>query len=339
MGFVRPLPGRPVLGMLLVLALTGCRQAPDELSAPARARSSSTSAAPMAAAGATSTADNVARTRAFSAWLLHAVPMPPDAREWRRSPTDHFRTGTLGIGPSDVHFTRSTWWTVPLSSEAFGSWLLAHAPNGLRPDPDAGGPAESRGVWERDQDFLAAGTRAHTRGWVNFAFTAYGEGLVVRVDTFTGARFARTVSVPHDTTSVTIRRTERSIRPGSRPHTSRRTVTDPRAVARLVDLVNRLPGAMTAPDTASCPATLSEVGYAMKFATPTGSYAASLPSTLCWPSLTLLRDGVEVGPPLDPGRRFTAVADRCLRRDPRRQVTAASAGPGPARRPGSPAAR
>ena len=254
-------------------------------------------------------------TRKFSKWLLHAVPMPPSAREWSHSPTSHYRHASVGIGPSDPDFTRTTWWTVSLSREAFGSWLHTHAPHGhgLRADSDSGGSVESRGVWEQDQDFLAPSTTAHTVGWVNFAFMPQGDGLVVRVDTFVGARFARTVLVPKDTTAVTIRRSERSPEPHSRPHTTVRTITDTGAVADLVKMVNGLPGAMTTQFVASCPASVTQQSYSMAFATPQGTYVGSLPTTICWPHLTLMHNDAKAGPPLDPGRLFTRTADKYLK--------------------------
>lgn len=253
-------------------------------------------------------------TGRFSRWLLHAVPMPRGAREWHHSPTAHYRTGTVGIGPSDPAFTRTTWWTMPLSSGAFASWLRLHAPRRLRADSASGGPVESGGVWEQERDFTASGTAAHTQGWVSFSFMPYGEGVVVRVDTFAGARFARTVLVPDDATAVTIRRTERSLGPHARPHKSVRRITRTTAVSRLVTMVNRLPGAMTAPFVASCPAIVTQVSYSMSFATPQGRYAAVLRSPGCWGQVMLRHDGVRAGPRLDPGRVFTAVADQYLRR-------------------------
>jgi len=218
----------------------------------------------------------------------------------------------VGIGPSDAAFTHTTWWTVPLSGDAFSSWLRAHAPHLLRADSGSES-VQSEGVWEHDLDFHAPGTTAHTRGWVNFAFMADGAGLVVRVDTFVGARFARTVLVPTDTTSVTIRRTEQSFRPHSRVHTTVRSISETGAVANLVEMVNGLPGAMTAPFVTSCPLSMRQRGYSITFAGPHGTYVASLPTADCWPQLTLIHDGTKVGPPIDPGRVFTKAADRCLR--------------------------
>jgi hypothetical protein len=238
--------------------------------------------------------------------------MPPSARKWGHPPTAHYREASVGIGPSDRSFTRTTWWTVPLSREGFGTWLHAHAPHGLRADSDSGGVVESMGVWERDQDFHARGTTAHTEGWVNFAFMPQGDALVVRVDTFVGARFARTVLVPKDSTFVTIRRTARTLAADSRPHTTVRTITDPKAVADLVGMVDELPGAMTKPVLASCPETVTQQSYTMAFATPHGTFVARLPTTACWPSLTLMRDGAKAGPLLDPGQLFTKAADHYL---------------------------
>ena len=261
----------------------------------------------------TTTHDNVLATRAYSAWLLDAVPMPPTAQRWRHSPNAHFRHGSLGIGPSDVAFTRTTWWTVKLSSAALTSWLRAHTPSGLAADSDSGGSVQSTGVWEHDLDFRGPSTSAHTDGWVNFAFTADGDHLAVRVDTFVGARFARTALVPPDARTVTIRRTEKLPRPRARAHVTVRTVTDRRAVATLVGLVNGRPGAMTSQFVASCPAVTTQLSYEIVFTTPQGRYAASLPTVSCWPELTLTHDGATAGPPLDPGQHFATVVDSYLR--------------------------
>ncbi|MBW8751641.1 MAG: hypothetical protein JF565_09490 [Propionibacteriales bacterium] len=147
---------------------------------------------------------------------------------------------------------------------------------------------------------------------MNFAFTADGDRLVVRVDTFTGARFARTVLVPDDAISVTIVRTETSLRPNVEPRSIVRTVTDARAITSLVKLVDGLPGAMTTEIVTSCPASLEERSYRLTFATPNSAYVAWLPTTMCWPSVSLRHNGTKAGPPLDPGRHFTKVVDRYL---------------------------
>lgn len=291
----------------LPLVLTGCGEVPPSTGTPSASPSPA-----FDAAARTTTHDNVVATRKLSAWMLHAVPMPPDARHWHHSPTAHYRHGSIRIGPSDDRFSRTTWWTVPLSRDAFTSWLRTHAPHGLRADPGSEGAVQSSGVWEQDQDFGSPSTMAHTEGWVNFAFLPRGVGLVVRVDTFVGARFARTVVVPEDTSSVTIRRTQRSYRRHAHTHTTVRTVTGPRAVAHLVEMLDHLPGAMTAPFVASCPFYPRQTGYSMTFSTPHGSYVASLPTTSCWPSLMLTHDGTRAGPPLDPGRVFATMADHYL---------------------------
>lgn len=315
MGATQPRLARGVLGCVLVLASAGCSAAPRAADRPAVSSAPSAPATPSPPApsrATVSTEDNVRATRAFSAWLLHAVPMPPGAQEWHRSPSAHFRRGSVGIGPSDRRFTRTTWWTVPLPAASFRAWLRSHAPRGLRAESDSGGSVESTGVWEEDQAFHAPSTSAHTRGWVNVAFMPDGDRLVARVDTFVGARFARTVWVPEDAVSVTLRRTVRSTGPRPRPHVSVRTVTGRDAVARLVHLVNDLPGAMTAPFVASCPVRMTDTSYTLVFATSEGTYVASLASSGCWPQVRLLRDGVVVGPPLEPGSLFTRTVDAHL---------------------------
>ena len=63
---------------------------------------------------------------------------------------------------------------------------------------------------------------------------------------------------------------------------------------------------------ASCPVAMTEKSYSLTFTTPHGSFVASLPSTNCWPRITLQRDGAAAGPPLEPDRRFTRTLDRYL---------------------------
>lgn len=261
---------------------------------------------------APTTHDNVVATRRFSRWLLHAVPMPPNAREWDHSPTLWYRQASLGIGPSDPTFTRTTWWTVQLTRAAFGSWLRTHTPPGLKADPHSASSAGPGGGWEEDQEFHAAGTHTHTEGWVNVAFMPCADGLAVRVDTFVGARFARTVLVPRSTTAVEIRRTERSIAGTPGTHITVRTVTDPHVVAHLVGTVDGLPGAMTARVVAPCPDITTLRTYSMTFTTSKGTYVALLPTTMCWPRLRLAHNGADAGPPLDPGRVFADTADSYL---------------------------
>jgi hypothetical protein len=78
-------------------------------------------------------------------------------------------------------------------------------------------------------------------------------------------------------------------------------------------MVNALPGSMTSDFVASCPASIDERSYSMSFAGPDGTYVASLPTTTCWPQLTLSKDGVVTAPTLDPGQQFVRSADRHLR--------------------------
>lgn len=297
------------LGCLLVLGVSACSHSaapPSKAVQPP----SSPSSPPATGVATVTTHDNVVATRKLSAWMLRAVPMPPGARQWQHSPTAHYRHASMGIGPSDPKLTRTTWWTVPLSESAFEAWLRHHAPHGLTLDPDSA--AESQGVSEIDQDFSIPSTDAHTEGWVNFAFTPYDGALAVRVDTFVGARFARTVRVPKDTTSVTIRRTRQFFDTRREPRITTRTVTDPATMARLVALVNALPGVMTVPFVASCPMMLVQQGYQLTFTGPQGSYVARLTNPGCFPQVTLSHDGAAAGPRLDPGQTFTKAVDRVL---------------------------
>lgn len=90
--------------------------------------------------GPRTTEENIEVTHEQSAWLLHAVPMPPGSRELTESPTKHYRRQQVVSGPSDPEFGRTTWWTVKLSADQFADWLSSHQPDGLRlvPDEDGG---------------------------------------------------------------------------------------------------------------------------------------------------------------------------------------------------------
>lgn len=297
---------RTLAAGLLLLGLAACMGESDQSGAPTPTGSVSMGPAPP------STEEDVAATRKHAEWLLHAVPMPPGAREWKHSPTAHFRDQSLGIGPSDAAFHQVTWWTTPVTSGAFETWLREHAPRSLRGSVEDSSAATSRGVFEHDITFHSASTLAHTRGYVNLAFTSYGGGVAVRVDTFVGARFGRTAFVPTDARAVTV---ERRTQPaGSRTSRGVALVVDKAAeVARLIALVNRQPGAMTVPFIHGCPRMLVDTTYTLTFATPDGEWVATHEAQGCDPELMLTHDGTQAGPALEPQPGFTKALDRLLR--------------------------
>jgi hypothetical protein len=57
---------------------------------------------------------------------------------------------------------------------------------------------------------------------------------------------------------------------------------------------------------------MTETSYTLTFATPHGSFVASLLSTSCLPQLTLQHDGAALGPPLEPEPQFASTVDRYL---------------------------
>lgn len=304
----------PVLIMCagaLVVSIGGCRADPAQSGGPSPLTPrQSTPGAASAPAHVATTQENVVATRKFAGWLLHAVPMPAKAREWKHSPNGHFRRQSLWLGNSDPALARTTWWTVPLSAPDFASWLRQHAPEGLTAE-DGGGSLKTAGVWERDLDFYSPSTAAHALGQVNFAYMTFEDGVVVRVDTFAAARFARTTMVPDDVTAVKIEHTSTSYRPRSKPHTTTRTITDRRAIDSLVRMVNALPGTTTVPFYSHCRARPVE-NYGMTFVAPKGTYVAELDASGCRSTVALTRDGQEAGPALDPGSAFTRAADHYL---------------------------
>ena len=311
-----------VAAVVVVLVVAGAIYAvargDDQASRGATPSTTSQAAAPSSVAttptGAT-TRDNVRATRARSRWMLHAVPMPRGSREWSRSPEPAFRQRTFGVGPADQRFTRSTWWTVPVSEPEFETWLSTHVPTGLTFRPDDGGAySVDDGRMAQQDDLNAAGSSAYTPGFLVFSSLPYGDGLAVRVDTFIGARFARTTFVPKDTSAVRITRIKGSTT-GTRPRVpTRRTtleVTDRAGIADLVAAVNRLPGSMTVPFVASCPAILVQTRYAVSFTTPRGTHRLSFDGGPCWPQARLFENGTRTRPTLEPGD-LASTLDRYL---------------------------
>lgn len=294
-------------GTAYVVTRGGDEPAPSVAGPTTAAFSPSTSSPPASSPPTTApsggtTRDNISATRAQSAWMLHAVPMPDGSREWRTSPEPAFREQTMSMGPSDARFTRTTWWTVPMSIAEFTSWLRSHVPEGFAgPPTDGGAYSVGEGRMAQVEELDTAGSNAYTGGSLAFSLLPYEGGLVARVDTFISPRFARTVFVPEDTSEVRIGRTV-SHPYAAKPHTRRATVmlTEPADVSELVGEVNALPGSSTA-SSGSCPLTTTKVDYRVSFPTSAGTFALRFEGGPCWPQVTLLHDGNKVGPTLDPG--------------------------------------
>lgn len=258
------------------------------------------------------TEDNIAAARAQAAWMLHAVPMPPGSQEWSESPNDHFRQVTLGVGPADSELRRTTWWTVPLPVQELRPWFADHQPDGLRLQRDEDGGV-ARGVREENAIFEADGTDAWSPAFVVFSYVPDGDEIAVRVDTFIGARFARTEYLAEDAIKVTVVRTEKqNFGPrGGYPEPVSSTVTDPDQISALVDLVNALPGSMTGESVHSCPAFPSEISYRLTFESPAQTSVVRF-QLGCWPQVTLAVNGEATRPTLDPGEGFAEELDRYL---------------------------
>jgi hypothetical protein len=259
------------------------------------------------------TEENIEATHEQSAWLLHAVPMPPGSEELTESPTRYFRQSHLVSGPSDPEFTRTTWWTVQVSADEFADWLSTHQPNGLRLVPDEDGGTLYGGEASETRLLAMDGTDAWTRAVVAFSFMAFETELAVRVDTFIGARFARTTFLPEDVTAVSLLRAKRPAIGDDRNDASYRrvTLTDSMSINDLVSRVNELPGSMTEAFVSPCPVMLNEIAYRLRFVSAEGTYRLRL-QLGCWAQATLIVDGEETVPTLDPGADFARALDRYL---------------------------
>lgn len=256
------------------------------------------------------TEDNIAAARAQAAWMLHAVPMPPGSEEWSGSPNEHYREATLGVGPADSELRQTTWWTVPIPGGELRPWFADHQPAGLRLQPDEDGGV-ARGVREENAIFEADGNDSWTPAYVVFSYVPEGDEIVVRVDTFIGARFARTSFVPEDTTKATLVRTVRSNYGPRGAYPASATITDPDQISALVDQVNALPGSMTGEFVHSCPVFPNEISYRLMFESPEQTSEVRL-QLGCWPQVTLAVNGEATRPTLDPGDDFAEELNRYL---------------------------
>ncbi|TCJ30873.1 hypothetical protein [Nocardioides jejuensis] len=303
---------RPALAVAasaaLALSLTACTSDPP--ATPTHAASAN----PRIHLDEPATADNRAATAKYADWLLHAVPMPKGSKEWTTSPAKQFRSASVGLTPSDDHFRRTTWWTVPASVADLETWVHRHAPRPLRADNGDSWSSTNGHITEHDLEVLGRSTSVHTGGIATFAISTCAGGVAVRVDTFVAARFARTAWIPRDVSEVTIRRTTTSSSgPGPATKTTRRTVTAAADVQRLVDLVNTQPGVSTVPEIRHCPDIVETRTDALTFHSESGEWVAVLTSDVCFAALTLRHDGTEVGPALEPSSRLFSVVNAALR--------------------------
>jgi hypothetical protein len=280
----------------------------DEPPSPPPLATGSTTAPPGSDSTADTTADNLAATRAMSAWLLHAIPMPDGAVESDRSPAPVIGEPGLGMCPSDRALRLTTWWTVPLAEGDFLDWVAAHLPAGLHIDDGTG-----RSGTVLSFSVSGSGTAAYTTPTIALDYVDLDGQTAVRIDTFISARFGRDIFVPGSTSDVTLRLTRHE---AGRPHghTTSRHLTAPGAVARLVASANGVPGASTAECVHSCPPFLEKRDYTLRFVGPGDSYALRATDFGCGSGARLDHDGTRVAPVLDPPPAFFRQLDRLLRR-------------------------
>ncbi|GAB3196588.1 hypothetical protein GCM10027062_06200 [Nocardioides hungaricus] len=252
---------------------------------------------------------------AESEQILASLPVPERSTRLRGEPEGWPADSGLTVGPSDGTLTRTAWWTVPSTADVVEAYLLSHRPPGTRRDGGVGsvGPEEVRYVdYVQDPPGDAA---AFTGIDMVVQWLEVGGRTLVRADTFTAARAVRTAEsyVDGPVTAVDIERVVAD------PAGNRRVAPvrlarpdDSGAIDLLVDTVNGL-YASTRP----APAGLClfpgdpRPSITLTFDTADATVTMSV-ETSCWGQVEIRRDGVPVGPTLDPGD-LSDVVDRLVR--------------------------
>jgi len=227
---------RVKVGLLAIAAVTagGCGSAHVRPRSPARTQGEARAEGPAR------------RAAADAAALLGSFRPPPGARsepsEPTGAPSELDRPMMVPNTPQLVIRTR--WWTVPEAPNTVVAWAAAHPPKGMS---SVGGGSESGGATsEFMTSFLAPSVPdvLPSRRLMVQAAAAPGGRTALRVDaldTWSPARSASDAIPP--ATRLTVRATAPRRRPGSPGPTTPAaiTVTDPKVIAQVADLVAARP--------------------------------------------------------------------------------------------------
>ena len=216
--------------------------------------------------------------------------------------------GDEGIGPSDPALTQTAWWQVLASPDQVGTHLREHVLEGFTTTDDAPQGTSIDGYHSMTFTQTASTQPAAYRpAFLLLRWKTIEGGTVVRADVFIGAYDVRDpASVLADVTAVTLSRTV-----GPSKSLLDLTQADGAQLARIVDSFQRLPASMKPPMVASCPAPQPgrEVTDTITFTESDGSSVVARLEPSCWGQVTVTRDGVPVGPTLDPGDLDAVVSD------------------------------
>ena len=247
-----------------------------------------------------------AAARAEAARLLTLVALPGGAEYLDGQPAGG-SLGDEGMGPSDPGLTQTAWWQVPASPAEVGTYLRAHEPDGFTSNDDVPGTSIDGRYSLTSSQTSSTDPAAYRPAFLLLRWKALDGGTVVRADVFIGAYDVRDpASVLADVTAVKLSRTVG-------PSTSLLDLTraDGAQLAKVVDSFQRLPASMKPPMVASCPAPQPgrEVTETITFTESGGSSVVARLEPSCWGQVTVTRDGVPVGPTLDPGDLDAVVSD------------------------------
>jgi hypothetical protein len=260
---------------------------------------------PSTASAGHSYAVNRADAEAESLRIVELVPLPADAVRLAALPTGWPHHYGMSLGPSDRTLTKTSWWRVPATANAFSAFLLAHTPPSMTREEGIGGGAD--GIHDityieqpapKPEAFVAVSLLVQWR--------QVGQHTLVRADTFTAARAVRTGAsyVEGKVTEVDVRQ----VLPGRGQQTGGPLPTvhligaaDHDAITRLVRTVNKLPASIRPAPSGSCPYPGNPApSDTITFHTTAGTIRMHF-EAWCWGQVQVSRDGVPVSPTLDPG--------------------------------------
>lgn len=247
---------------------------------------------------------NRAAAGAESARVVELVPLPAEAVRLSARPSGWPGNYGTSLGPSDPSLTRTSWWRVPAAADVISAYLLSHTPPGMRLQGGIGGGSD--GIhYDTYVEKPAPQPDAYLPVSLLVQWRQAGHHTLVRADTFTAARAVRTAPsyVRGRVTAVDIQQ----IRPGHGQRTGGplppvhlAEPADHNAISRLVRTVNHLRASIRPAFNGSCPFPGNPPpSNTITFHTTTGTIRMHF-MPWCWGQVQVRRNGVVVGPNLDP---------------------------------------